>query len=121
MIVDSDGLHYIEPMPFLVSKHERPKDRLSPTFIIGFGGSLRFGKVAVLGGPLVVKTDATGETAEVARIFRTPTTPGQYQFQILRIHNPDGWVEVSPTRRRQRTMKDDAILWRCPVTVVKKQ
>ena len=117
VVIDSGPNPYVEPFPFLDNgKHERPSDRIDPTFALEFGSDLRMGRTV---GRIVLtraKTDNVGDTVVISTRFRAPN-PGKYQFQLVRIHNPDCWVQTGPLKWEQQKPTSPPIVWRIPVTV----
>ncbi len=117
VVVDSGPNPYVEPFPFRDNgKHERPSDRIDPTFALEFGSDLRMGRTTGRIVPTRAKTDDVGDTVAISTRFRAPD-PGKYQFQLVRIHNPDGWVQAGPMKWEQRSPNSPPIVWRIPVTV----
>lgn len=120
-VVDSGEVPYMEPLPFIAeSGPERPKDQFDPTFNVAFSSSFRLGRAL---GSLMstrAKTALGGESVALQRTIRTPSIPGRYQFQIVWSHNPDGWVQIDPTRWTQRTPNFPSILWQRNVSIEKK-
>ena len=120
VIADSGDVAYLEPMPFIpASQHDVPKGRFDPTFQLTFASNLRLGRPVSFMIPTRVKTNGDGESALLHQRIKTPTQPGIYKLHLLWVNNPDGWVQLRPNMWTQRTQKNDAIVWRHTVNVVR--
>ncbi len=116
IVVDSAGAAYGAIDPSL-PRPQAASDRFDPTFLICFASSLRLGRPSSFLVAPSIKTDSTGDSLELRRFLRAPSTPGQYEFQILWAYDPEGWVQTGPNSYRQKLPKNYSILWRQRVIV----
>lgn len=120
VIADSGDEAYLEPMPFIPqSQHDIPKDRFDPTFVLAFASDMRLGRPFNFLCPTRVKTNGDGESALLQQRIQAPTQPGTYRLHLLWPNNTDGWVQLRPNLWTRRNVKNDAIVWRHSVKVVR--